>query len=64
MKHVASVPALEGPVRRSEVCHMMEDALNRLNDRSDALVTKKTDKSMIGIMESLDDSRDMVFVRG
>lgn len=63
MASIALEPIPEGPsVSRSEVCHMMEDAINQLTDRLDALVMQITEKSMIGIMGNLEENHCMAFL--
>lgn len=64
VERVGWEPAPEGPVNRSQVFDMMEDALTQLDDRLNAHSTQIAEESLIGIMENLEDDHNMAFLRG
>lgn len=56
-------PAVERPMKWSEMCETLEDVLKQITDRLDARVAQVTEEFLIGIVENLDNNHNMSFFR-
>lgn len=60
---VSTEPVLVGPVKRSKVRNMTEDALNHLPNQLDERGLQFFEEYIIGIMEIIEDDHNTLFVR-